>query len=120
MPSIPSGAMQLPPGQQLVAAGKWPLVGERAPKGPLGRWSVRVHGLVGSPRTFSLAEMVALPRVERIVDIHCVTRWSKPGVRFGGLLLADLSGAVNRLPRDDSPRLPRERNHSIACACRGD
>lgn len=82
--------MQLPPGQQLVAAGKWPLVGERTARDSSEPWNVRVVGLVDSPRVFSLAELRALPRVERTVDIHCVTRWSKPAVRFGGVLLADL------------------------------
>jgi hypothetical protein len=82
--------MKLPPGQQLVAAGKWPLVGERTARVSSEPWMVRVFGLVESPRGFSLAELAALPRVERVVDIHCVTRWSKPAVRFGGVLLADL------------------------------
>jgi DMSO/TMAO reductase YedYZ molybdopterin-dependent catalytic subunit len=82
--------MQLPPGQQLVAAGKWPLVGERAGRAAPEPWSVRVCGLVDSPREFSWAELTSLHRVERTIDLHCVTRWSKPAVRFGGVLLATL------------------------------
>jgi DMSO/TMAO reductase YedYZ molybdopterin-dependent catalytic subunit len=82
--------MQLPPGQQLVAAGKWPLVGERQARPSNEPWTVRVCGLVDSPRSFSLAELGSLPRVERTIDIHCVTRWSKPAMRFGGVLLAEL------------------------------
>jgi DMSO/TMAO reductase YedYZ molybdopterin-dependent catalytic subunit len=83
-------AMQLPPGQQLVATGKWPLVGEKSPGASVEPWTVRVHGLVDSPLLLSLTDLAALPRVERAIDIHCVTRWSKPDVRFGGALLADL------------------------------
>ena len=49
-----------------------------------------IGGLVEVPRVLALTELAALSRVERIVDIHCVTRWSKPAVRFGGVLLADL------------------------------
>jgi hypothetical protein len=84
------GHMQLPPGQQLVAAGKWPLVGERTARVSSEPWTVRIGGLVNVPRVFALAQLAALPRVDRTVDIHCVTRWSKPAVHFGGVLLADL------------------------------
>jgi hypothetical protein len=82
--------MKLPPGQQLVAAGKWPLVGERASRATSDPWTVCIGGLVEVPRVLALTELAALSRVERIVDIHCVTRWSKPAVHFGGVLLADL------------------------------
>jgi hypothetical protein len=82
--------MQLPPGQQLVAAGKWPLVGERTARVSSEPWTVRVSGVVDSPCVLSLTDLANLPRVERTIDIHCVTRWSKPAVGFGGVLLADL------------------------------
>ena len=80
----------LPPGQQLASRGKWPQVGEKTPEGLPEAWTVDVAGLVARPRTFDLAELAALPRTEQAVDIHCVTRWSKPGMRFAGVLLADL------------------------------
>lgn len=85
-----SGPTPLPPGQQLVAAGKWPLVGERRPRDDASPWSVTIDGLVESPRQFSLAELAALPQVDQVLDIHCVTRWSRPNSRFSGILLADL------------------------------
>ena len=85
----------LPPGQQLVAAGKWPIVGERAPAdGPLG--PLVVEGLVERPLAIALA---AWPASEALVDIHCVTRWSKPGVRFAGVSLADVLRAARPLPQ---------------------
>ena len=90
--------MQLPPGQQLVAAGKWPLVGERSARDTTDPWTVSVAGLVDEPREFSLGELAAMPRVEFMFDIHCVTRWSKPGVRFGGILLADIFSIVRPQP----------------------
>lgn len=80
----------LPPGQQLVAAGKWPLVGERLPAACAGPWLVEVGGLVARPRRWSLGKLAALGSDESLVDIHCVTRWSKLGVRFRGVLLARL------------------------------
>jgi DMSO/TMAO reductase YedYZ molybdopterin-dependent catalytic subunit len=82
--------MQLPPGQQLVAPGKWPFVGERTSAVWIEPWTVRIHGLVDSPRLFSLDDLTSMPRGECTVDIHCVTRWSKLGARFGGVLLEDL------------------------------
>jgi hypothetical protein len=80
----------LPPGQQLAAPGKWPLVGERTPLPPPEMWTVEVAGCVEQPRTWSLDEIHRLPQVEQAVDIHCVTRWSKLGARFAGAPLAEL------------------------------
>lgn len=85
---------RLPPGQQLVAAGKWPIVGERSPTPFADSWSVEVAGLVARPRQWTLAELLALPRDEMTVDIHCVTRWSMLGVRLGGVRLARLLEAA--------------------------
>lgn len=54
-------------------------------------------GEVARPTTFSLAELAALPQVERAIDIHCVTRWSKLNVPFTGVLLQDLLALVSPL-----------------------
>jgi DMSO/TMAO reductase YedYZ molybdopterin-dependent catalytic subunit len=80
----------LPPGQQLAAAGKWPVVGERAPAVRAEPWQVSVAGLVAAPQSWFVEELRALADLEQIVDVHCVTRWSKPGVRFGGVPLRRL------------------------------
>ena len=90
--------MYLPPGQQLVAPGKWPVVGERLPAPPAGPWTVRVSGEVAEPRTYSLDDLRGLPRVERTVDIHCVTRWSLPAAKFTGVPLAFLLDLSRPLP----------------------
>lgn len=82
--------MQLPPNQQLVAQDKWPIVGERLPASELRPWSVEVAGGVRRPRSFPLEELRALPQATRAIDIHCVTRWSKPGMEFSGVPLAVL------------------------------
>jgi len=83
----------LPPNQHLAAPGKWPVVGEKAPRADGSPWTITVTGLVAAPRAFLLEEVAALPRVEPLIDIHCVTRWSRLGVRFGGVPLADLLAA---------------------------
>lgn len=89
---------RLPPGQQLAAAGKWPLVGERVAAVVDGPWTVGVAGFVDSPRVWSLEQLRTLPWTERAIDIHCVTRWSKFDVRFGGVLLADLFAEARLRP----------------------
>jgi DMSO/TMAO reductase YedYZ molybdopterin-dependent catalytic subunit len=97
--TTPSGAATpLPPGQQRAAPGKWPVVGERRPADRPEPWSVSVCGLVARPRRRSLDELRALPAVERVVDIHCVTRWSKPAVRFAGVPLRHLLEVCGPLP----------------------
>lgn len=81
---------RLPPGQQLAAPGKWPLVGEREPAPTSGPWSVAITGCVESPQTWSLAELSEMPQVEQCVDVHCVTRWSMLQARFSGVPLIHL------------------------------
>jgi DMSO/TMAO reductase YedYZ molybdopterin-dependent catalytic subunit len=106
----------LPPNQQLAAPGKWPVVGEKKPRASTEPWVLTVTGLVAQPRSWSLAELLALPRVEHIVDVHCVTRWSKPGMRFGGVPLRTLLDACGPLPdaRFLSFIARSERNHSTS------
>jgi DMSO/TMAO reductase YedYZ molybdopterin-dependent catalytic subunit len=88
--AVTSTHKQLPPRQQLAAPGKWPAVGEAAAAAPLGPWRVAINGEVTTSLELTLEELCALPRVERAIDIHCVTRWSKPGMRFAGVTLASL------------------------------
>ena len=85
---------RLPPGQQLAAEGKWPIVGERSPAQSSAPWFVTVSGLVRHLRAWSLDELASLPQVQRNIDIHCVTRWSKFDMHFGGVLLADVLDAA--------------------------
>jgi hypothetical protein len=80
----------LPPGQQLAAPGKWPIVGERESAPFTGEWQLRLTGLVANPVAWSLAELRQLPQESRAIDIHCVTRWSKLAAPFRGIPLAAL------------------------------
>jgi DMSO/TMAO reductase YedYZ molybdopterin-dependent catalytic subunit len=108
--------LQLPPGQQLAAPGKWPIVGERLPGRVDGPWRVEIAGLVARPRIWSLAELLALPRDELLVEIHCVTRWSKLGVRFAGVRLSRLlnEAVVSSQARFVSFVAYSERGHSTS------
>ena len=81
---------QLPPNQQRLADGKWPIVGERSPASVGEEWPVVIAPEDSPPVELTLAELRSLPRVARSIDIHCVTRWTKLGARFAGVRLADV------------------------------
>ncbi len=80
----------LPPGQSLTD--KFPVVGETAPAPGLSAASCRVDitGLVATPLSLSLAELLALPQSERVADIHCVTGWSRRAITLRGWPLASV------------------------------
>lgn len=93
-----SPSPRLPPGQQLVAPGKWPPIGEREPRQDSAPWTVTVAGLVARPRVFSWEELRAFSPVARSIDIHCVTRWSRLEMPFRGVPLAELLANCMPLP----------------------
>ncbi|MFG2817035.1 sulfite oxidase-like oxidoreductase [Streptomyces sp. NPDC048410] len=77
----------LPPGQY-DAGDDWPVLSaEVTPDLAPADWSFRVDGLVDRPHTWNWDEAHALPGSVYEGDIHCVTGWSKFGVRFGGVSL---------------------------------
>src|SRR5262249_60177444 len=49
------------------------------------QWTFRIWGLVEAPWQCNYHEFMALPRVEGVADMHCVTRWSKLDDRWGGV-----------------------------------
>ena len=88
---------RLPPGQ--VLTGKWPVLtyGE-TPVPVLKDWRFRLFGSVGRERTLTWDEFMALPKVERISDIHCVTRWSRIDNRWEGVLAKEIVKLAEPLP----------------------
>jgi DMSO/TMAO reductase YedYZ molybdopterin-dependent catalytic subunit len=106
----------LPPNQQLVAPGNWPVVGEKAPRESDEPWTVAVTGLVAQQCVWSLSDLRTLPQVEQAVDIHCVTRWSRLVARFKGIPLARLLQECGPLSeaRYISFVARSERNHSTS------
>ncbi len=76
---------RVPPGQ--FVTDRFPVLhyGETPRYGNLHQfWDLRVFGLA-TPRTFSWAEIRALPAKTQTVDIHCVTRWSKLDTTWTGV-----------------------------------
>ncbi|QDU98061.1 molybdopterin-dependent oxidoreductase [Lignipirellula cremea] len=88
----------LPPRQQLAAPHKWPVVDHDAPLPTVGPWTLEIHWPDRLLARLTLDELQQLPQGEHTIDVHCVTRWSKPGMRFRGVLLATLLDHV--LPQE--------------------
>jgi len=77
-------AGRLPPGQ--VATLKWPVLHYgTVPRFDPTSWDFRVWGLVEQPLRLSWGEFEALPQIEVVADMHCVTRWSRFDNRWGGV-----------------------------------
>lgn len=75
---------RLPPGQHLVE--KWPVLDLGVqPDLDKATWKLRIEGLVEKPVTLSFDEFMALPQMEDVSDIHCVTTWSRYDNRWAGV-----------------------------------
>jgi len=66
-----------------------PAYAERWPQVP-DRPSLTIGGLVEAPFTLALGELAVLPQVEITTDFHCVTTWTRRGLRWGGYRLTDV------------------------------
>jgi DMSO/TMAO reductase YedYZ molybdopterin-dependent catalytic subunit len=75
-----------PPGQTLTS--KWPVLhyGKVPAVDPTrADWKLRIFGLCDSPQELSYAEIRALPAVDVVCDMHCVTHWSRLDNTFTGV-----------------------------------
>ena len=80
---------RLPPGQTLVK--DWPVLDLGVqPDVAKDRFRLRVEGLVMNRLAFTWDEFCSLPQSEMVVDIHCVTQWSRYDNRFAGVMVRDL------------------------------
>lgn len=75
-----------PPGQTLTA--KWPVlhygkVPKVDPHAP--GWSLRVFGRCDNEYELTYDELRAMPSVDVVCDMHCVTHWSRLDNRFTGV-----------------------------------
>jgi DMSO/TMAO reductase YedYZ molybdopterin-dependent catalytic subunit len=80
---------RLPPGQSLTQ--KFPVLHY----GPIPRfnpdtWDFRIWGEVEQPKRWTWAEFNELPRTKAVLDIHCVTRWSKFDTAWEGVSVRTL------------------------------
>ncbi len=90
---------RLPPGQSLTL--KFPVL----QYGPIpdfdpSTWTFEVWGEVEKPFKLTWDEFSQLPRTKRVLDIHCVTSWSKFDTEWEGVSVRDLvdSGVIQLKP----------------------
>jgi DMSO/TMAO reductase YedYZ molybdopterin-dependent catalytic subunit len=77
----------------------WPVLtyGE-TPRVDLATWRFRCFGLVEEEVSWTWEELLALPRVEVVSDIHCVTRWSRFDNRWEGVSTREALRRARPLP----------------------
>ncbi len=93
----PELAARIPPGQQLTE--KWPVLQYGpVPRVDTATWDFRIGGLVEEPVTFTFEQFMAISRVTRKNDIHCVTRWSKLDNVWTGIAVKDVLAHVRLKP----------------------
>ncbi len=91
---------RLPPGQY-DSGRDWPvLTAEVTPELDTSSWTFSVEGLVERPTTWSWDQIHDLPPSTYEGDIHCVTTWSKLGMRFAGVSVDALLEVAR--PRPDA------------------
>lgn len=80
---------RLPPGQSLTQ--KFPVLHYgTVPKFDPATWDFKAWGEVETPLRLTWEEFNALPKTRLLMDIHCVTRWSKFDTTWEGVALRTL------------------------------
>ena len=80
---------RLPPGQSPTV--KWPVLSLGAtPQVDRATWLLSVDGAVEEPYVIDWQGLMDSPQAAWDGDIHCVTRWSKFGMRWRGVAVAEL------------------------------
>ena len=96
-PDVGSPRSRIPPGQYLTS--DFPVLSAGpTPRTPLERWSFSIEGLVGESVRWTWDEFMALPSREWVVDISCVTKWTKLDMRWRGVSVDTLLERVDLLP----------------------
>ena len=84
---------RLPPGQYLVT--DFPVLSAGpTPHTPLNQWSFRIEGLTKSPVSWTWDEFQKLPSKTYVVDISCVTKWTKLDTKWQGVSVDTMLQAV--------------------------
>lgn len=90
---------RLPPGQALTE--KFPVLHYGSvPEFNPATWDFQVWGEVESPRRWTWDEFNQIPRQKLVMDIHCVTRWSKFDTEWEGVSVRQMveAGLIRLLP----------------------
>ena len=87
----------LPPGQREVERAPVMHVGD-VPDFDARTWDLVVEGEVDNPLRLAWRDVLALPRVERTLDLHGATGWTARGLRWEGVPLSALTAACAPRP----------------------
>src|SRR5919197_5496889 len=80
---------RVPPGQYLTERFPVLTVGPNPPY-DLATWDFQLYGEVEDELQLSWDELMTLPQKDVVVDIHCVTRWSKLDTAWRGVPVRDV------------------------------
>src|SRR5947209_7304788 len=107
----PETAARVPPGQYVTE--KWPVLHYGGvPTVPRNDWRLRLFGLIDQePFDNSYEQLLQMPQTTMTVDIHCVTRWSRLGASFQGVLFSDLLQLVT--PKPEATYVMAHAEHSF-------
>ena len=88
---------RLPPGQRKI--NRFPVL-QHGSVAHLDRESyvLKIDGLVEKPLELSLQDLMTMQKQEEVVDIHCVTSWSKFDMKWGGILFRKIIEMVKPKP----------------------
>ncbi len=91
-------ANRIPPGQYLTR--DFPVLSAGpTPRFDLAKWSFTINGLVKEPFKWTWAEFLGLPSQTFVVDISCVTKWTKLDTVWKGVSVDTLLERVELDPR---------------------
>lgn len=84
---------RVPPGQYLTD--RFPVLHAGiVPAVDLGDWDFTVGGLVAEDRRWTWNEFRALPSLDLVTDVHCVTKWSKLDTAWEGVPVTEVWDAI--------------------------
>jgi DMSO/TMAO reductase YedYZ molybdopterin-dependent catalytic subunit len=94
---VTAQAKRVPPGQYVT--NDFPVLSAGpTPRVDLNKWTLTLEGLVRAPVTFSWQEFLRLPARAYVVDIHCVTKWTKLDTKWRGVAFDTLLEQVELDP----------------------
>ena len=93
-----AAADRIPPGQHEVK--DFPVLSAGpTPKTRLDKWTFTVEGLVRQPVQWTWEDFLKLAAQPFVVDIHCVTKWTKLDTRWAGVSVDRLLEHVELDPK---------------------
>jgi DMSO/TMAO reductase YedYZ molybdopterin-dependent catalytic subunit len=96
------GMPEIPVGQAI--ANKWPVLDlGYQPEISLNEWKLKLDGEVENPIEVNWEEFLKLPQTDDTSDFHCVTKWSRLGIKWKGVRLVDLAALA--LPKETATHI---------------